>query len=207
MKKFEGVELTQGNTTGKAGVGSLPFNRGYYSSGNNGDFGVNFTPKGEQSFRTYKSMKHSKKNIKRKMKKFKEYIKEYKYNVSSPVSYEEIQVVDVFFYDPYNGFIRFIGDGKNLRDHFRIYPYGNIATDNFYEEEFYHQLVAHVYENIPEGELKNSVRDYYDLTPLPEDTHDVASLDDADIENLELTEDVCATMKSVIIKKFKNFQL
>ena len=196
MKKFEGVEVFQPSGGGKGGGASLPFNKGYYQSGNNGDFGVKFTPSVEQSFKTYKSMKHSKKNLKRKMKKFKEYVKEY-YNVSSPVSYDEIQVIDVFFYDEFNGFIRFIGDGKNLRDHFRIYPYGNIATDNFYEEEIYHQLVAYVYENIPDGQLKDAVRDYYDLTPLPEDTHDVASLDDEDIANLELREDACATLGNV----------
>jgi hypothetical protein len=192
MKKFEGVEVFQPSSSGKGGGASLPFNKGYYQSGNSGGFGIQFTPNGEPNFRTYKSMKHSKKNIKRKMKKFKEYIKEY--NITNPVSYNEIQVIDVFFYDEFNGFIRFIGDGKNLRDHFKIYNYGNIATDNFYEEELYHQLVAHIYENIPEGELKDAVRDYYELTPLPEDTHDVASLNDEDIENLELTEDACATM-------------
>jgi hypothetical protein len=137
-------------------------------------------------------MKHSKKNIRRKMKKFKEYVNEY--NVTNPVSYDEIQVIDVFFYDEFNGFIRFIGDGKNLRDHFRVYNYGNIATDNFYEEELYHQLVANIYEAIPQGELKDAVRDYYDLTPLPEETHDVASLDDEDVSNIQLTEDAYATM-------------
>ena len=76
MKKFEGVELTQGNTTGKAGVGSLPFNRGYYTSGNDGSCGIQFTPNGEKRFGSYKSMKHSKKNIRRKVKKFQNFVKE-----------------------------------------------------------------------------------------------------------------------------------
>jgi hypothetical protein len=80
MKKYEGVEVTQGNATGKAGVPSLPFNKGYYSSGgNSGAAGIEFTPSSEPFNKTYKNMKHSKKNVKEKrekMKKFKEYLSE-----------------------------------------------------------------------------------------------------------------------------------
>ena len=69
MKIFES-EVSTGNASGKAGVPSIPFGRGFYQSGNNGAFGTTFTPSGEPTSTTYKSMKHSKKNLKKKMKKF-----------------------------------------------------------------------------------------------------------------------------------------
>lgn len=69
IKIFES-EVSSGNASGKAGVGSIPFGRGYFQSGaNNGAPGITFTPEGEPSFKTYKSMKHSKKNVKEKIKK------------------------------------------------------------------------------------------------------------------------------------------
>ena len=72
MRIFEESEATAGNSSGKAGTPSIPFGRGYYQSGyNNGACGVAFTPSGEPSFKTYKSMKHSKKKLK-KMKRFNE---------------------------------------------------------------------------------------------------------------------------------------
>lgn len=70
MKIFES-EVSTGNASGKAGVPSIPFGRGFYQSGNNGAFGTAFTPSGEPSATTYKSMKHSKKNLKKKMKHLK----------------------------------------------------------------------------------------------------------------------------------------
>lgn len=74
MKKFEGSEVTAGNATGKAGVPSMPFGRGYYQSGsNNGAAGINFTSSADPSFKTYKSMKHSKKNVKKRIKKMKKF--------------------------------------------------------------------------------------------------------------------------------------
>lgn len=76
MKKFESSEISSGNASGKAGTGSLPFNRGYYQSKNNNDFGVDFMPSSEPSFKNYKSLKHSKKNLKERMKKFKNFLKE-----------------------------------------------------------------------------------------------------------------------------------
>lgn len=77
MRKFESSEVSTGNMSGKAGISSLPFDKGYYASGNNGDFGIDFTPMGEPSFKNYKNMKHSKKNIKKKkMKNFEEFIYE-----------------------------------------------------------------------------------------------------------------------------------
>ena len=80
MKMNESVEVTSGNATGKAGTPSLPFGRGYYQSGaNNGAPGINFTPDEEPSSKSYKSMKHSKKNVKKrieKMKKFQDFVKE-----------------------------------------------------------------------------------------------------------------------------------
>lgn len=73
MKKFES-EVSTGNMTGKAGVASIPFGRGYMQSGgNNGSCGIQFTPSSEPNIKTYKSMKHKKK---RKMKKFEEFINE-----------------------------------------------------------------------------------------------------------------------------------
>lgn len=75
LKKFEGVEVSSGNASGKAGVSSLPFARGYYQSGScNGSPGISFTPDEEPNFKTYKSMKHSKNNVKKKIK----YIKKFK---------------------------------------------------------------------------------------------------------------------------------
>jgi hypothetical protein len=71
VKKFES-EVSTGNMSGKAGVSSIPFNRGFYNyGGNNGASGIEFTPRSEPSFKTYKSMKHSKKKLKNKMKHLK----------------------------------------------------------------------------------------------------------------------------------------
>jgi len=73
--KINESEVSTGNASGKSGIPSIPFGRGYYQSGgNNGAPGVAFTPNGEPSYKTYKSMKHSKKNLKKKMKKFEEFI-------------------------------------------------------------------------------------------------------------------------------------
>jgi len=187
MKKLESVEVTQGNTSGKAGISSLP-NGGYYTSGNNGAPGIEFTPSGEPSFKTYKGMKHSKKNIRRKMRKFNSFIKEYYYHkdITNPITYDEIELIDVSFHDPYNGFIRFKGDNKILNDHVRLYDYGNVQFDKFYSEDIYYQLVAYVYENLPEGELKTSIGQYFDLKPLSDDSYDIVDL----IKN----EDATATM-------------
>ena len=70
--KINESEVSSGNASGKAGVPSIPFNKGYLSSGgNNGAPGIEFQPSGEQSFKTYKTMKHSKKNIKKRMKHLK----------------------------------------------------------------------------------------------------------------------------------------
>ncbi len=79
MKIIES-EVSTGNMSGNAGVPSIPFNRGFhFYGGNNGSPGIKFTPDGEPSFKSYKSMKHSKKNLKKRMKKiklFKDYLKE-----------------------------------------------------------------------------------------------------------------------------------
>lgn len=192
MSKNEGVEVTIGNTIGKAGISSLP-RGGYYTSGNNSEFGINFTPQGEPSFKTYKSMKHSKKNVRRKMRKFNNFVKEYhqQRNLAEPITYDEIELIDISFHDPYSGYIRFKGDGKIQSDHIKLYDYGNIQFDRFYSEETYFQLVAYVYENLPtnsakENELKKSVGYYYDLKPLSDESYDIVDL----IQN----EDACATM-------------
>lgn len=78
MKIFES-EVSTGNASGKAGVSSIPFGRGFYNyGGNNGESGIAFTPSSEPNFKTYKSMKHSKKDMKKrkrkKMVKFEEFI-------------------------------------------------------------------------------------------------------------------------------------
>jgi len=75
LKTFEESEMTAGNTTGKAGTGSLPFGRGYYSSGNSGAPGISFTASSEPELKTYKNTKHSKKKLKEKMKKIKKFKK------------------------------------------------------------------------------------------------------------------------------------
>lgn len=171
MKKFESVEVTQGNTTGKAGAPSLPFNKGYYQSGNNGQFGVSFTPSSEPTFTNYKGMKHSKKNLRKKMRNFKEFVKE-------DVYYQEITPLEISFYDDnHKGFLIIDKNSKKQREHFRIYDYGNVTFDEFFSEETYEDLVKFVYENLPDGELKDSVSNYY--IDIIEDT---------------LTEDACATL-------------
>jgi hypothetical protein len=72
MKKiFEEQEVSSGNATGQGGGASLPFNKGFYQSGNSGEPGITFTPTGERTLKTYKMMKHSKKNLKKKMKHLK----------------------------------------------------------------------------------------------------------------------------------------
>lgn len=68
MKIFEEGTIS-GNATGKGGGASLPFNKGYYQSGNSGEPGITFTPTGEDTVKTYKMMKHSKKNMKKKKMK------------------------------------------------------------------------------------------------------------------------------------------
>lgn len=79
FKIFE-TEVSTGNATGKAGIPSLPFGKGYYDyGGNNGGFGINFTASSEPKLKSYKKVKHSKKNLKnkmKKMKKFKEFMNE-----------------------------------------------------------------------------------------------------------------------------------
>jgi hypothetical protein len=72
MKAIKESEISVGNMSGKAGIPSLPFGKGFFHSGNNGSFGTNFTPSGEPEFKTYKNLSKMKKRN-RKMKKFKEY--------------------------------------------------------------------------------------------------------------------------------------
>ena len=77
MKKLFEEGILSGNGTGQGGGSSLPFNKGFYTYGNTGEPGITFTPTGEEKLKTYKGLKHSKKEMKkRKMKKFKEFIKE-----------------------------------------------------------------------------------------------------------------------------------
>lgn len=75
MGKNESAEISIGSASGIAGVGSIPFGKGYFQSGNNGAMGIQFTPSEEPRLKSYKNMKHSKKKLK-KMKKFNEYINE-----------------------------------------------------------------------------------------------------------------------------------
>jgi hypothetical protein len=74
--KINESEVSTGSATGKAGIPSLPFGKGYYQSGgSNGEDGIHFTPYSEPELKSYKKAKHSKNELK-KMKKFKEFIKE-----------------------------------------------------------------------------------------------------------------------------------
>jgi hypothetical protein len=76
VKKFES-EVSTGNASGKAGIASLPFGKGYYQSdGCDGSSGKQFTPNSEPRLKSYKKLKHSKKNMKNKLKKFKDFVKE-----------------------------------------------------------------------------------------------------------------------------------
>lgn len=72
MKKYESAEISIGSASGNAGVGSVPFGKGYFQSGNSGAMDIQFTPSEEPRLKSYKNMKHSKKNLK-KIKNFKEY--------------------------------------------------------------------------------------------------------------------------------------
>ena len=178
MKKFEGVEVFQPNGTGQGGGASLPFNKGFYQSGScNGAPGIQFTPSGEQNFKAYKNMKHSKKNIRRKMKKFNQFIKE---NINELDG--DIEVIDFQFYDPFDGNMRIKINGKNKPEHFKIYDYGNIAFDRFYSEENYNKLVNFIYNQLEDGKLKDNVESYY------EDILDEIQ------DSYELTEDACTTL-------------
>ncbi len=78
MKKNESAEISIGSASGIAGVGSIPFGKGYFQSGNNGAMGIQFTPSEEPRLKSYKNMKHSKKNLKKmkKIKKFEDFINE-----------------------------------------------------------------------------------------------------------------------------------
>ena len=69
FKIFKESEVSTGNASGKAGVASLPFGRGYYRVGNSGEAGISFTPSGEKKLKTYKSSKHSKKELLKRKKK------------------------------------------------------------------------------------------------------------------------------------------
>lgn len=78
MGKNESAEISIGSASGIAGVGSIPFGKGYFQSGNNGAMGIQFTPSEEPRLKSYKNMKHSKKNLKKmkKIKKFEDFINE-----------------------------------------------------------------------------------------------------------------------------------
>jgi len=78
LKKFES-EVSTGSASGKVGVSSLPFGKGYYQSGaSNGAPGIAFTPSSEPSNTTYKKMNHSREKLKerkRRIKMFKKFHK------------------------------------------------------------------------------------------------------------------------------------
>ena len=158
MKILKESEVSSGDASGKAGVASLPFNKGYYSSGNNGSPGIEFTPKGEPSFKTYKSMKHSKKNVKEKrekMKKFREFAKE-------SVNYENLEIRGINFIDDNEGYVKIEMDGKQKMEHFSINHAGYVHFQLFHPEQNYYQLVQYVYEQMPECNLKTKVLDNYE---------------------------------------------
>lgn len=79
FKIFEEQEVSSGNATGQGGGASLPFGRGYYHVGNNGEFGIGFTPSSEKRIKSYKKSLHSKKEFLEKKKK-KELLKKAKEN-------------------------------------------------------------------------------------------------------------------------------
>ena len=69
MKYLKSIEseLFVGNSTGVAGTPSIPFNKGYYQSGNSNTSGINFSPSEEYTIKSYKKSIRNKK--KKKMKK------------------------------------------------------------------------------------------------------------------------------------------
>ncbi|MCK9416793.1 hypothetical protein M0Q97_09070 [Candidatus Dojkabacteria bacterium] len=53
MKKHESAEISIGSASGKAGVGSVPFGRGYFQSrSNKGAASIQFTPREEPRFKS-----------------------------------------------------------------------------------------------------------------------------------------------------------
>jgi hypothetical protein len=162
MKKFESVEVFQGNATGKAGVPSIPFGRGFYQSSNNGSFGIQFTPSGEPQFKTYKDGKHSKKNLKKRMKNFKQFVKESL--ISNLDSIDNIKFYEGGMLEPNpscnTGFIFFTENDKKKDEHFSIFR-GNIEFDHFYPQQTYFDLVNYIYNKLPEGRIKKEVALYY----------------------------------------------
>lgn len=153
LRKFES-EVSTGNMSGKAGIPSIPFGRGYYQSGaNNGAFGIEFTPSSEPSFKTYKSMKHSKKNLKNKMKR----IKKFEQFILESIDYGSIDVE----FNGDSGFVIMNVDGKNKREYFKILPNGYVHFETFYPEHIYYDLVEQVYNKMSEGELKDKIFNNY----------------------------------------------
>ena len=79
MKKLFEEGTISGNGTGQGGGASLPFNKGYFQSGNSGEPGITFTPTGERRSKKYKEEISSRKKMKERqkkkalMKKFKEF--------------------------------------------------------------------------------------------------------------------------------------
>ena len=64
--KINESEVSTGSVTGKAGIPSLPFGKGYYQSGgSNGEDGIHFTPYSEPELKSYKKAKHSKNELKK----------------------------------------------------------------------------------------------------------------------------------------------
>lgn len=74
----EDAEVTPNNTSGTAGdTSSTRDQAGFLTTGNDGNFGIQFTPRGEKSIGTYKARK-PKQKVFRKNKKYKD---EKHYNV------------------------------------------------------------------------------------------------------------------------------
>ena len=55
---FKESEVSSGNASGQGGGASLPFNKGYFQTGNSDEPGITFTHTGEKKVKTFKSGEH-----------------------------------------------------------------------------------------------------------------------------------------------------
>ena len=72
FKQFnEAAEITPNNTTGSAGdTSSTMGHDGYMRSGNDGNFGIQLTPKGSEKITSYKYGKTKRKVFRKNIKKY-----------------------------------------------------------------------------------------------------------------------------------------
>jgi len=155
FKIFEESEVSSGNATGKAGTPSIPFGRGYYSVGNNGEFGIAFTPSVEKNIKTYKGGKHSKKDMRKKNKK-KEFLnKEKSEQILERKNFKLYKQIDQYIFDKYDAYETSLYEENgiiHLIITMRFYPKSKNDILTFLEKM----------DDLPEYRLENAQNNYRD---------------------------------------------